>query len=82
VRQLREISHPRTGRREDEIRYDAMKSLLKEALSQRGIAWSDFEQAPASREPDEVLYCPRCHALYLEGFSECRDCGNHPLRPC
>lgn len=82
LRELRQICHPRPGNIEEEVRYDAMKSLLQNLLSQRGLAWSDFHQAPTHREPGEVRYCPRCHALYLEGASHCRDCGNYPLQDC
>lgn len=82
VKELRLISHPRAGRIEDEIRFSAMDDFLQEAFKRTGMSWQDFDQAPGTREKDEVLYCPRCHALYLEGVIHCQDCQNYPVRRC
>jgi hypothetical protein len=80
AQQLRSISHPRPGKAEDEILFEAMAPLLQPAMQKRGLQWSDFDQAPAAREPEEVSYCPRCHALYLTGHTTCRECNHYSLR--
>jgi hypothetical protein len=77
---LRKISHPRPGKVEDEMLFDAMSLLLQPAMQKRGMQWSDYDQAPISHQPDEVRYCPRCHTLYLAGQTTCHECNGYPLR--
>jgi hypothetical protein len=79
--QLRQLSHPRSHRAEDEILYAALAPFLEKAFSQKKMHWSDFDQAPdQAREEGETSYCPRCHALYLAGKVVCGDCLDYPLR--
>ena len=79
--QLRILSHPRAGSLEDEILFSAYQGLLSDGMQKNGIQWEDFDQAPSEDgEVDEVSYCPRCHARYLDGVNTCRDCRNYPLR--
>lgn len=80
-KQLRELSHPRPQRVEDEILYAAVAPFLEKAFAQKKIKWSDFDKSPeGEREEGETSYCPRCHTLYLAGVMTCGDCLGYALR--
>jgi hypothetical protein len=57
----------------------ADRAAIETVVESRGLTRA-FQAPPAPDDPALCRYCPRCHAAYLQGATECADCQGTPLK--
>ena len=69
----------KTARYQPNLTADLQSRALEAFLKKQGLPTSELD-APPTREEGTSVYCPKCHAQFQAGATQCQDCGGVPLK--